>query len=497
MSLPGVSIKSGLSDWQIVQQHDGKADLMLKGEWSWPSALREPSVVARVVDEETGMPVLPWTKLMTADGRFEGTLPRVPAGGLYRIETSLLNADLEDDFQWAGRGDMRHHVGVGDVYLIAGHSNAAGYAKDFSADPPELGVHLFRASGQWTLATHPLNDGTNSVFHENLELVNAGHSPFLIFAKRVKKAAGYPVGLVPGALGGSALSSWNPDEAGTLYRNALAMILAQGPGGIRGILWYQGCADATPSLCGSYFDRFTNVVHAFRRDLDQPELPFFTVQLNRWISRGLLPENDRAWGQLREAQRQAARRIPHVYIIPANDGRLSDFIHNSAAANLALGERLARQVARHFHGGKLPCFAPEIALARKQGENQLELSFSNVVGRLYLFEGDARFGGAQVSQRYNPFTVEDVEGVNPVTEWGSSAPDHIVLTTARAIADHAKVHGAFEANPAEYLPIDSVSQLPMLSFYGTEVLPPLCVIAPQTRPNSSSGPPLITRAAFP
>ena len=471
MSVPGVSIKSGVSDWQIVQQHDGKADLKLKGEWSWPSALREPSVVARVVDEETGMPVLPWTSLMTADGSFEGTLSGVPAGGLYRIETSLLNADLEDDFQWAGRGDMRHHVGVGDIYLIAGQSNAAGFAKDLAADPPELGVHLFRANGQWTLATHPLNDGTGSIFHENLEPVNAGHSPFLLFAKHIKKAAGYPIGLVAGAFGGSPHSAWNPDESGTLYRNALAMIQTQGTGGVRGILWYQGCADASPSLCSSYFDRFTNVANSFRRDLDQPELPFFTVQLNRWISSGSLPEDDRAWGLLREAQRQAARKIPHVFIIPANDGRLSDFVHNSAAAKLVIGERLARQAARHFHGGKLPCFAPEIALARKQGETQIDLSFSNVTGKLYLFEGDARFCRTPVSRRYNPFTVEDVEGGNPVTDWATSGRDHIVLTTARAIADQAKVHGAFEANPAEYLPVDSATHLPMLSFYGTEVDP--------------------------
>lgn len=472
MSNFGAIIKSGLSDWQIVQQHDGKADISLEGEWSWTSVVRDPRVFARVVDEATGFTVVSWTGLDTRpDGTFQGTLPSVPAGGLYRIETTFMHAELEDDFWWGGRGDMRHHIGVGDVYLIAGQSNSAGYAKDAVVDPPALGVHLFRACGLWTLASHPFNDGTGSVFPQNLETRNPGHSPYLAFAKCVKQVAGYPIGLVAGALGGSPLSAWNPDEDGALYRNLLAMAKAQGTGGVRGVLWYQGCADAHPSLCDSYLERFSRFVESIRNDLGQPDLSFFTVQLNRWITREPTPEQDRAWGVVREAQRQAARRIPNVYVIPSNDGRLSDFVHNSAVSNLAIGGRLARQVVRLFHGGRLPCFAPEIDQARKAGENRIELSFRDVNGPLYLFEGDAWLGRTPVSLRYTPFLVEDREGFNPVLEWTASARDRILITTARPIAAGAKIHGASQANPSDYLPFDPDSQLPMLSFYGVDVVP--------------------------
>ncbi len=467
---PGVTIKGGLADWQIVQQHDGKADLVLEGVWSWASAVREPAVWARVVDEETGLTVLPWTTLATTlDGSFHGTLRNVPAGGLYRVETTLMFAELEDDIQWGGRGDMRHHVGVGDVYLIAGQSNATGYAKDAVADPLELGVHLFRASGQWTLASHPFNDGTGSVFGANLESGNPAHSPYLCFAKRVKKSAGYPIGLVAGALGGSPLSGWNPEENGVLYRNLLAMAKAQGAGGVRGLLWYQGCADASPALCDSYLGRFTRFVQALRRDLGQPDLPLFTVQLNRLVTGAPTPEEDRAWGVLREAQRQAARQIPNVYVIPSTDGRLSDFVHNNASSNLAIGERLARQAARHFHGGKLPCFAPDIERATKVADDKIELSFANVTGTLHLFERDIRYGRTPVSARYRPFAVQDAQGDNEVREWRVSARSRIVLTTARPLAANAKVHGASEVNPSDYIPTDPDSQLPMLSFHGVAV----------------------------
>jgi hypothetical protein len=380
-----------------------------------------------------------------------------------------MSAELEDDYRWGGRGDMRHHIGVGDVFLIAGQSNATGYAKDLGIDPLELGVHVFRANGKWTLATHPLNDGTDSVFPANMEPANPAHSPYLLFAKRVKKAVGYPIGLVAGAFGGSSLSAWNPVEDGVLYRNVLAMIQMQGMGQIRGVLWHQGCADARPSLCDSYLDRFTSFVNALRKDLNQPELPFFTVQLNRLISGCPTQEEDRAWGIVREAQRQAAHSIPHVYVTPSNDGRLSDFVHNGTAANLAIGERMARQVLQHLHAGKLPCFAPEIRCARKIAGDQIELMFNNVVGTLYLFEGDARYGRTPVSSRYSPFSVEDEAGTNPIKECMPLAKESILVTTSRPLVGRTKIHGAHQANPADYLPTDIESQLPMLSFYGVNV----------------------------
>jgi sialate O-acetylesterase len=467
----GVIIKKGLTDWQIVQQQEGKADIFLEGEWSWNSPLTEPVVAARVVDEETSLPVKPWTRLPThASGTFGGTLAAVPAGGLYRVETCLMYSELEGDYVWGGRGDMRHHVGVGDVYLIAGQSNATGYAKDIALDSPELGVHLFRESGKWTLATHPLSDSTDSIFPANRDLANPGHSPYLHFAKCLKKVVGYPIGLVSTALGGSPLSEWNPAENGVLYRNLLAMACAQGTHGVSGVLWYQGCSDTRPVLCESYLDRFSSLIDAMRRDLNQPELPFFTVQLNRTILEGLGPEDDRSWGVVREAQRQAAHRIPGVYLTPANDGRLSDFVHNSASTNLTLGERLARQVLHHSHAGKLPCFAPEINSARKVAENQIELVFGNVAGRLYLFEGDSRFGRTPVSLRYCPFTAEDEAGVNPVLNFQTTGTDRILVTTARPVAERTRLHGAHQANPSDYLPMDSDSLLPMLSFYGVEVV---------------------------
>lgn len=43
--------------------------------------------------------------------------------------------------------DTIHHIGVGDLYVIAGQSNAAGYGKDSIYNPSEIEVHLLRNRG--------------------------------------------------------------------------------------------------------------------------------------------------------------------------------------------------------------------------------------------------------------------------------------------------------------------------------------------------------------
>ena len=187
----GVVIERGASPWQIFQQNEqGFAVIRLSGtahrvrqSFELPlefSAVPEGSITvkARIALESSGESVCPWTVCRTdADGRWSVTFDRVPAGGLYRVETYM-------EYQgWDGlsstRGDMIHNIGVGDVFVVAGQSNAAGRAKNPVEDAPELGVHLLRDSGVWDLATHPLGETTGSVHQGHFENHNPGHTPAL------------------------------------------------------------------------------------------------------------------------------------------------------------------------------------------------------------------------------------------------------------------------------------------------------------------------------
>ena len=175
---------------------------------------------------------------------------------------------------------MVHNLGVGDIFVVAGQSNAAGRSKNTIEDSPELGVHLLRDSGVWALATHPLGETTGSVHIGHFENHNPGHTPWLHFAKLLKRELGYPIGLVMSAYGGAPLRWWNPEENGSLHCNMLEQ-LADYRIHPKAVLWYQGEAEGYENAAESYLARFTQYVAALRRDLAQPDLPVITVQVNR------------------------------------------------------------------------------------------------------------------------------------------------------------------------------------------------------------------------
>lgn len=454
----GVIIEKGPMDWQILQQKDGNAELALEGKWVNDGNVSNPRVLARLVREDTGESVVPWMECNMGKGNaWNIAIKNIPAGGLYRIETCLDSDGNNGAVEWAIRGDMIHHIGVGDIYAIAGQSNSAGYGKDPVYDPPEIGIHILRNNGKWDIASHPLNESTNTIHEENRERANPGHSPYLHFARLLKKDLGYPIGLIQAALGGSPLSRWNPGEEGTLYNSMIKTIKAAG-GMIKGVLWYQGCGDTAEGLCETYLERFSNMVGCMRRDFGNNSLPFLTVQLNRYI-RPSTESSDQCWGMVREAQRQAARRVSDVFVVPSVDCTLSDYIHNSSASNLVIGERLARVALALIYGKNSICMAPDISRAEVVEGKKVALTFINVFGRLFAFEVDVKD---------LPFTVIDTAGKLEICEYEIRAKNLIVLTLDREIKGRCIVHGAYEQNPKTFVPVDFESHLPMLAFHGFE-----------------------------
>jgi hypothetical protein len=361
------------------------------------------------------------------------------------------------------RGDMRHCIGVGDVWVIAGQSNSAGYGRGAYYDPAELGVHLFRNSGWWALATHPMNDSSDTLHAVNRESANPAHSPYLHFGRVLKQALGHPIGLVQTALGGSPLSRWNPTEHGNaadadLYSNMLACVQQAG-GGVKGVLWYQGESDANDEMAGTYQARFIAAVQAWRAALGQPSLPVITVQLNRvYSSIGDAERSARGWSVVREAQRQTPHALGNVAVVPALDLPLSDLIHTSPAGNMLLGERMARAALGAAYGRAGSYLAPEVrAAVHEDAGRTVRLHFANVTSRI-----------DSIDQTANGFVVEDARGnvaINSVAYPGDAT---ITLALARPLGDDAVVHGAYGCNPPT-APVDMDRVLPMLGFFGVPV----------------------------
>lgn len=451
-ALPGVSIASGPSDWQILQQDsNGVAPIALAGAYRTDAP--EFRVEARLVREADGSPVtaqLNWQEAtLLPEQRWELTLTNIPAGGLYRLETRVWRSQCPDTRPM--RGDYVHHLGVGDVWVIAGQSNASGTGTGYVEDPPTLGVHLFGNDEQWKLACHPLEDATRTRHPITVHGVFQGHSPWLAFGRRLKTELGYPIGLIPTAMGGAPLSRWLPGPEGDLYANMLDMVRLTG-GGLRGVVWYQGESDCAPGVCENYAQRFGEFVAGVRRDLRQPDLPIVTAQLGRYALAGEDVERHRCWTRLREEQRRAASGLPGIELIPAIDLPLCDEIHLSASANVALGHRFAVAALRALRGRDLP--APGIALRearwRQSEPPTILLSFDRPVA------GWCRVGPV------NDFTVEDESGAVEVAEVATDDEGWVDLKLGRKPVGIVTVHA--HAGCLPHPSLRDRDQRPLLAF---------------------------------
>ncbi len=461
----GVFITEGPLDWQIFQQDEGKACVTLSGTFNAPQAAIDIGVesavpIIRVMSEQDNSQILPWTPMSyTTDkdpssGTWETTLT-LPAGGLYRIETGLDAKSSDHVYAWIFRGDLRLHLGVGDLFLVSGQSNSSGYGRDSAFDPPSEQVHLFRNRLTWDLATHPINESTFGADSPNAEMGISGVSPYLAFGKALNRTSNVPVGLISTSMGGQPISRWDTRINGDLFRNMIDRMKKCG-GKAAGVLWYQGCSDTTPERDETYLDSFLQVVNETRTELGY-DIPFFTYQLNRELS----SKNDASYGKIREAQRIAASRIPGVYILPTMNIPLCDGIHNNAHGNMQLGEKMAKLCAHVLYGAP-SYFAPAIVSATVKSE-VLTLTFSNMQRGFAIFTPNADDIG---------FTVEDSKGSIAVKSFTDprKTQNTIQLILERIPEGDTVISFCSEASPSNLPPVDEVTFLPALSFYRYPVL---------------------------
>ncbi len=443
----GTRITRGCDSWQIYQRAGGKAHVTVGGSWRLEEGAQRAGVASatpsvRLMREDDGSAVFDWLAARRIDENTWEAEFDMPQGGLYRLETCLDAISSKGGEHWRFRGDIRTHIGCGDIFVMAGQSNAAGYGKGVAWDAPDARVHVRRNSGVWDMATHPLNDATDAYDCLNAPMGLTGTSPFISFGRRHADHTGCPVGLLPTAQGGSPIMRWDPKGEGDLFRNMIAKI--QHAGGARAIVWYQGCTDAMGGCAETYYERFKRMVEMSRRELGW-NIPFYTFQLM-----GFLGETDEnSWNAVREAQRRAAREMKDVFILPTSQCDLADEIHISPASNVRLGEQLAAMMDRGLK-------APDLESAEME-EDKLVLHFDNVCGELFMQDRSA-----------HAFSVEDEKGSVPLSG-GCAHGDRIVLTLGRKPVGKATVSFGCGAMPPPFPVRDEQTGLAVLAFYKIKI----------------------------
>lgn len=221
-----------------------------------------------------------------------------------------------------------------DLFLLIGQSNMAGRGVVEDADKAVIaGVWMLNKEMQWVPAVDPMHFDRPPIVG-----VGLGRS----FARWLQQAAPRAqIGLIPAAMGGSALDEWVPE--GPLYRNALARAkAAMQSGKLRGILWHQGEADSVdPAKAASYRERWTKWIAGLRADLGDENLPVVVGQLGEFLY--TRPKNESPHARVvNEQLAMLPVSVPRVAFAPARGlVHKGDHVHFDSASLRELGRRYA------------------------------------------------------------------------------------------------------------------------------------------------------------
>jgi len=172
----------------------------------------------------------------------------LPAGGWYKLNVRALKGN-----KTIGQGSVEH-VGIGEVFIVAGQSNSANYGEERQVTRTGK-VSAFNGSG-WQLAADP-QPGTDG----------GGGSFMPLFGDAIADRFLVPVGIVACGIGATSVREWLPGGArfpdpptltgrvrklpdgswesdGRAFNKLVSLMKKMGPQGIRAVLWHQGESDA-------------------------------------------------------------------------------------------------------------------------------------------------------------------------------------------------------------------------------------------------------------
>ena len=481
----GVKISSGLVDYQVLQRdHRGVGAAIFNG--TAPARFNTRFVEARVTKESAE--AVPWSVIgPIKTGKWTGSLPNIPMGGPYQIEVRVSTPQGPSPIVKVD------NILVGDLWVLAGQSNMEGVGNLADASKPSGEVHSFDMTDIWGIAKDPLHtlpsaidsvhwDKKVRLSGEDLEKFVAnrtkGVGPGLSFAINMYQRTAIPVGLIPCAHGGTRMDQWDPakkSEAGaSLYGATLRRIQAVG-GKIKGVLWYQGEADASVTLAPLFQSKFENLIQAFRTDTGQPDLPFYYVQIGLHVSNG----TPAPWNDVQEAQRVVeSKKMPNVGMAAAVDVALDDQIHVGGMDQLRIGRRLAALAAHDLY----PDSAKENA-AIKRGPRPVKAQYANRVIRVTFNEVN---GQLIAEGRIAGFVVVNAEN-QPVptiykAKFDPKDGNVIDLETYGDIPPGSKLRYGVGRNPYCNVRDTADMALPVFGPFPIEGIPPAATAAPNTKP---------------
>jgi len=196
-----------------------------------------------------------------------------------------------------------------------------------------------------------------------------------------------------------------PNTPGLLFD---AMIRPLLPASIRGVVWYQGETNAgNVPRAKSYLAKMETLIRDWRFHFEQPDLPFFHVQLADYMHPADFDPFS-SWAILRDVQLKVCRKLPEVYLATALDTGEENDIHPQNKKDV--GFRLAASALHHLYGRSdiLPC-GPEFREAKPEG-GALRVFFLHADGMNLRGKPGRSFFLAGENRKFYPADKAEISG---------------------------------------------------------------------------------------
>ena len=167
----------------------------------------------------------------------------------------------------------------------------------------------------------------------------------------------------------------------TVLYNAMVHPLVTFP--VKGVIWYQG--EANVGRAAEYTDLFQALIHDWRDKWNNPDMPFYFVQLANFMER-VDGQEESPWPELREAQAKALCMEHTGMAVIYDIGEAGD-IHPKNKQEV--GRRLSLIALADTYGKDLTCSGPRYATYRVDGD-RVEVEFSCTGGGLQAKGGELK-----------------------------------------------------------------------------------------------------------